>query len=122
MRTRINDFERLLHESGVVILKFFLHISEDEQTARLKARMDTPDKHWKLSEADFKERQYWTQYQAAYNDLLSATSHKHAPWFVIPSDKKWYRNVAISAILADSLDTLKLSYPEPTVDVAKRKL
>ena len=119
---RINDFEHTLYESGVVILKFFLHISQDEQTSRLKARMDTPDKHWKLSASDFKERQFWTEYQAAYNDLLSATSHRHAPWFVIPSDRKWYRNVAISAILADAMDSLKLSYPEPAVDVAKLKL
>ena len=118
----INNFEESLHQAGVVILKFFLHISQDEQTSRLEARIDTPDKHWKLSDADFKERQFWPQYQAAYNDLLSATSRKHAPWFVIPSDKKWYRNLAISKILANTLDGLKLSYPKPIVDASKLKL
>lgn len=119
---QINAFEQGLHEAGVVILKFFLHISRDEQTARLQARIDTPDKHWKLSDADFKERHFWPQYEAAYNDILSETSRKHAPWFVIPSDKKWYRNLAISRILADAFDTLKLTYPGPTIDASKLEL
>ncbi len=118
----INDFESGLAENGVLILKFFLHISQEEQTARLQARLDDPEKHWKLSAADFKERQYWHQYQAAYNDLISETSHRHAPWFVIPSDHKWYRNVAISKILADAFDSLKLSYPAPTMDPKSVKL
>jgi len=118
----INEFERTLADNGVVILKFFLHISEDEQTARLQSRMDTPEKHWKLSAADFKEREYWHQYQSAYNELLSATSHKHAPWFVIPADHKWYRDVAISEILVGALENLKLKYPAPTVDPKSVKL
>jgi PPK2 family polyphosphate:nucleotide phosphotransferase len=118
----INEFEQMLVDSGVVILKFFLHISQKEQTARLKARIEDPDKHWKLAEADFKERKFWNEYEVAYNDLLSATSKKHAPWFVIPSDHKWYRNVAISQVLVEVLESLKLSYPPPTMDPSKIKL
>ncbi|NYF79232.1 polyphosphate kinase 2 family protein [Granulicella arctica] len=118
----INQFEGMLADNGVLILKFFLHISQAEQTARLRSRIDTPDKQWKLSAADFKERKFWHEYQGAYDDLISATSHKHAPWFVIPSDHKWYRNVAISQIIADALDSLKLSYPTPELDPKTIKL
>ncbi len=118
----INEFERMLSDNGVLILKFFLHISEGEQTARLQSRLDTPDKHWMLSAADFKERQYWHPYQAAYNDLISATSHKHAPWFVIPADHKWYRDVAVSHILTDALESLNLSYPATTLNPKSIKL
>jgi PPK2 family polyphosphate:nucleotide phosphotransferase len=118
----INGFEDMLVDNGVVILKFFLHISQKEQTARLKARLDDSDKHWKLSAADFRERHFWPQYQQAYEHILATTSHKHAPWFVIPSDHKWYRNVAISTILVDALQALKLHYPKPTVDPKTLKL
>ena len=118
----INEFEDMLADNGVVILKFFLHISHREQTARLQARLDDSDKHWKLSPADFRERRFWPQYQQAYEHILATTSHKHAPWFVIPSDHKWYRNVAISAILVDALRALKLNYPKPTVDPKTLKL
>ena len=116
---RINDFEDGLVEDGVVILKFFLHISRGEQTERLQARIDTPDKHWKLSEADFKERRFWPQYQNAYQEILSKTSRKHAPWFIIPSDHKWFRNIAISGIVLDVMKGLKLSYPKSTFDPRK---
>jgi len=118
----INQFESVLVDNGTVILKFFLHISKDEQKSRLQSRLDDPDKLWKFSDADIKERAYWDQYQDAYEHLLSHTSHKHAPWFVIPSDHKWYRNVAISELLVQALSSLKLSYPKPTVDVSKIKL
>ncbi len=118
----INDFEAMLVDTGTVILKFFLHISRDEQTRRLQSRIDDPQKHWKFSSADLTERKFWPQYQTAYEDILERTSHKHAPWFIIPSDHKWFRNLAISQILVDALMPLKLSYPEPTVDVAKIKL
>jgi PPK2 family polyphosphate:nucleotide phosphotransferase len=118
----INEFERMLADNGVLILKFFLHISQEEQTARLQSRLDTPDKHWKLSAADFKERQYWHKYQHAYNDLIAATSHRHAPWFVIPADHKWYRDLAISKVLVDTFEGLKLSYPAPTLDPKSIKL
>jgi PPK2 family polyphosphate:nucleotide phosphotransferase len=118
----INEFESFLIDNDVLILKFYLHISKDEQTRRLQARIDTPKKHWKLSDADIHERQFWPQYMAAYNDILSATSRKHAPWFVIPSDSKWYRNVAISAIIVDVMQSLKLKYPQPTIDASAIKL
>jgi PPK2 family polyphosphate:nucleotide phosphotransferase len=112
----INAWEKTLTDNDVVVLKFFLHISHDEQTKRLQARIDDPSKHWKLSPADFQERQYWDDYMAAYEDIFRETSHKHAPWFIIPSDHKWYRNVAISEILVDALESLKLEYPAATFD------
>jgi PPK2 family polyphosphate:nucleotide phosphotransferase len=125
VRRRFDDiieFESMLADNDIVILKFFLHISYEEQTRRLQSRIDVPHKHWKLDEADFKERQFWPQYEDAYEDLISATSKKHAPWFVIPSDHKWYRNVAISAILVDAMKALKLRYPKPTLDPSRIKL
>ena len=112
----INAWEQTLTDNDVVVLKFFLHISHDEQTKRLQARIDDPSKHWKLSPSDFQERQYWADYLAAYEDIFTETSQKHAPWFVIPSDHKWFRNVAISTILVDALEGLKLDYPAPTFD------
>jgi PPK2 family polyphosphate:nucleotide phosphotransferase len=118
----INSFESMLADNDVVILKFYLHISRDEQTSRLQARIDKAEKNWKLSEADIHERKFWPQYEDAYNRILSTTSQKHAPWFIIPSDKKWFRNLAISAILVDAMKSLKLSYPEPTIDASKVKL
>ncbi|HMF62972.1 MAG TPA: polyphosphate kinase 2 family protein [Edaphobacter sp.] len=118
----INEFEQMLTDNDVVILKFFLHISHEEQTRRLQSRIDTPNKQWKLDEADFREREFWPQYERAYEDLIAATSKKHAPWFVIPSDHKWYRNVAISAILVEVMQGLKLKYPKPTIDPSKIKL
>ena len=118
----INEFESFLADNDVIILKFFLHLSHKEQTRRLQDRIDTPDKHWKLSEADFHERKFWPSYEDAYNRILSTTSHKHAPWFVIPADHKWYRNVAISTILVEAMQSLKLKYPAPTMDPSKIKL
>jgi PPK2 family polyphosphate:nucleotide phosphotransferase len=118
----INRFERTLVDNDVVILKFFLNISKQEQTRRLEARIDTPDKHWKLSPADFKEREYWNEYIQAYNDALTETSTKYAPWFAIPSDVKWYRNIAISEIIVKAMKGLKLEYPAPVMDVSKIKL
>ncbi len=118
----INSFEDMLADNDVIILKFFLHISHDEQTKRLKDRLDKPAKQWKLSEADLYERRFWPQYEDAYNRILSTTSHRRAPWFVIPSDSKWYRNIAISTILVDAMKSLKLEYPKPTIDPAKVKL
>ncbi len=118
----INEFESFLVDNDVVILKFLLNISHKEQTARLRDRLDDPDKHWKLSAADFHERRFWHQYQEAYESILATTSHKHAPWFVIPSDHKWYRNIAISSVLVDAMQALKLQYPKPTVDPKTLKL
>ena len=118
----INGFESMLADNGTVILKFFLHISHDEQTSRLEARIADPDKHWKLSPADFAERKFWPKYQDAYNELLSATSRKHAPWFVIPADTKWQRDLAISEILVATLESLKLKSPKPQMNPAEMKL
>lgn len=119
---QINDWESMLHQNGTLVLKFFLHISREEQKKRLQARLDNPDKHWKFSEADLHERAFWPRYQAAYEDLLSHTSRKHAPWFVIPADYKWFRNNCISTILVDAISGLKLAYPKPGMDVTKIKL
>ena len=118
----INDFESMLAANNTVILKFFLHISEDEQKRRLQARLDDPDKHWKFSTGDISERAFWPQYHTAYEDVLSHTSKKHAPWFVIPSDHKGFRNLAISGIITDVLESLKLKYPKPNIDVSTIKL
>ncbi len=118
----INGFERMLFDNNVLILKFYLHISRDEQTRRLQSRIDDTKKHWKLSEADLHERKFWPQYIDAYDHILSTTSHKHAPWFVIPSDNKWYRNIAISTIIVDLMQSLKLKFPDPTVDASAIKL
>jgi polyphosphate kinase 2 (PPK2 family) len=115
----INQFEEMLHGNGVTILKFFLHISHKEQTARLKARCDDKEKHYKISESDFHERVYWRKYQEYYEDAIAATSQKHAPWFVIPADHKWYRNVAVSQIIVHALEGMNLKYPLPTFDVSK---
>ena len=118
----INEFEDMLVDNDVVILKFFLHISHAEQTRRLQSRLDDADKHWKLSPADFAERKFWPAYQRAYQTIFEATSHKHAPWFIIPSDHKWYRNITISAILVEAMQSLNLKYPAPTADLSKLKL
>ncbi len=118
----INQFESFLADNDVLILKFYLHISKDEQTRRLQARIDDKKKNWKLSDADIHERQFWPKYMEAYDEILSSTSRKHAPWFVIPCDSKWYRNVAISGIIVDLMQSLKLKFPKPTVDASAIKL
>lgn len=115
---QINDFEERLAASGTVILKFFLHISKEEQLRRFKQRLDDPARRWKISEADYAEREYWDEYKAAYEDVFSKCSTDHAPWFVIPSDHKWFRDLAISHILVGVLDKLGIELPEPTVDLA----
>src|SRR5258707_6838466 len=102
----INEFESFLADNDVLILKFYLHISRDEQTRRLQARIDDKKKHWKLSDADIHERQFWPRYMDAYNDVLSSTSRKHAPCFVIPNDNKWYTNSAISTSTVDLMQLL----------------
>lgn len=118
----IVDFESMLAANGVAILKFFLHISFQEQTTRLKSRLADPDKRWKISLSDFKERKYWAKYQQYYEDAIEATSKKHAPWFIIPADHKWYRNVVISGILIDAMKALKPKYPKPAIDLKKLHL
>lgn len=111
--TQINNFERLLAEEGTIILKFFLHISLEEQRERLQARLDDSNKHWKFNLGDLKERKLWPDYQKAYEDVLSKTSTKYAPWYIVPSDRKWYRNLVIANVIVDTLRKLKMSYPAP---------
>ncbi len=110
---QINDFERLLAESGTTILKFFLHIDKDEQKERLQARLDDPTKNWKFRLGDLEERKLWDDYMQAYEDALSKTSVEHAPWYVIPANHKWYRDLVISTIVVDTLKSLKMKYPKP---------
>jgi polyphosphate kinase 2 (PPK2 family) len=114
---QINDFEKMLSKNRVVILKFFLHISKEEQLRRLKQRVEDPRKNWKLSPSDFPERKFWDDYTDAYEDALSKCSTRRAPWYVIPADKKWFRNLAVSEIMIDALTDLKLKYPPPKFDV-----
>jgi PPK2 family polyphosphate:nucleotide phosphotransferase len=113
----INDFERMLYENGTHILKFYLHISPDEQLERFKQRIEDPARHWKISDGDYAERPYWDAYTKAFEDALSRCSTKHAPWFIIPSNHKWFRNLAISRIVSDTLESLDMKFPEPTVDI-----
>jgi PPK2 family polyphosphate:nucleotide phosphotransferase len=119
---QINLFEEMLAQNHTHILKFYLHISKDEQLERFKARLEDPTKHWKASEADFAERKYWDDYVKAYEAALSKCSTAHAPWFVIPANKKWFRNYAISEILVQHLAKLRMKFPEPKADIAKIKL
>jgi len=118
----INHFEDLLVENGTTILKFFLHISKDEQRDRLQARLDDPQKYWKVNPEDLKEREYWDDYMDAYEDVFRHCSRKHAPWYIIPANKKWYRNVAISQVIIEALDRLEMKYPKPNFDVSKMKV
>jgi PPK2 family polyphosphate:nucleotide phosphotransferase len=117
----INEFEETLQESGVRILKFFLHISKDEQKKRFQERIDDPTKQWKISEADFSERNYWDDYTAAYEEALERCGTADAPWFIVPSNKKWFRNLAVSRIIVETLEGMKMKFPPPSVDVKKLK-
>lgn len=108
----INAFERHMSRNGTVILKFFLHLSKEEQRKRLLERVDTPDKNWKLSAADISERKFWDSYQHAYQEELSHTSTEYAPWHIIPADHKWFARVAIASLIVERLESLKLAYPE----------
>ncbi len=109
----INDFERYLTDNGVVIVKLFLNISYEEQRERLQARLANPDKHWKFDKADIGERKRWSDYQDAYERMLDKCSTPNAPWHVIPSDRKWYRNWLVTGILLHTLEKMKLTYPDP---------
>ena len=115
----INDFEGMLIENGTTILKFFLHISPEEQLARFKQRLDDPSRHWKITDNDYSERELWPDYVDAYEDALALTSTKHAPWYVIPANHKWFRNLAVSRIIADTMDDMGLTLPPTHVDIAE---
>jgi PPK2 family polyphosphate:nucleotide phosphotransferase len=111
--TIIRDFEAALVSEGTTVVKLMLHISRDEQWSRLLERVDRPDKRWKMTPSDFAERRYWHDYQRAYEDAITATSTKDAPWRVVPADHKWYRNWAVSTILVEVLTAMAPQYPEP---------
>jgi PPK2 family polyphosphate:nucleotide phosphotransferase len=108
----INDFERMLTDEGTTIRKFFLHITKDEQRERLQERIDDPTKRWKFNPADLDERKLWDQYQAAVTDMLERTSTDVAPWYVVPANRNWYRNLVVSTVLVDTLSSLHLRYPD----------
>lgn len=116
---RINDFEKLLAEQGTRIIKFFLHIDKDEQLARFKKRLDDPARHWKISYGDYSERLLWDDYTRAFEDALSKCSTEDAPWFVIPSNHKWFRNLAVSSIVLETLKDMNMKMPPPSVDIEK---
>lgn len=118
----ILDFERMLAETGTVIVKVFLHISKDEQRERLQARIDDPEKQWKFDPNDLTQREKWDAYQDAYQQAILATDTEHAPWYVVPANSKTHRNLLISTLLLEILQDLNLSYPEPQADVGKIKV
>jgi PPK2 family polyphosphate:nucleotide phosphotransferase len=124
----IRCFERYLTNNGVVICKFFLHVSKKEQKRRFLERLETPEKNWKFSAADMQERGFWDEYQEAYEDMIRNTATKNAPWYVVPADNKWFARVIVAAAVIDTLASLKLAYPEVGPDklkelaVAKRAL
>ena len=113
---QINQFEKLLHDTGTRILKFYLHISKKEQKARFQARLDDPSKHWKFSLEDVEKRKYWDDYMAAYEEMLEKTTTPWAPWYVIPSDQKWYRNLAISRVIMATIKEMNPLYPSAEGD------
>lgn len=113
----INNFEKLLADEGTTIIKFFLHISKDEQKERLEERLADPEKHWKFAKGDLAERERWDDYQEAFEAALSRTSTEYAPWYIIPADRKWYRNLVISQVVIDSLNGLDMAYPAAEDDL-----
>jgi PPK2 family polyphosphate:nucleotide phosphotransferase len=113
---QINQFEKLLADTGTTILKFFLYISKEEQKERFEARLRDPRKNWKFSTADVKERGYWDDYMRAYEDALSRCSTPWAPWHIIPADHKWYRNLAVSQVIIEALEKLDMRFPPPLPD------
>jgi len=116
---QINEFERFLAENGTTILKFYLHIDMDEQRERLQARLDDPTKRWKFRLADLEERKRWPDYMQAYEGVLSKTSTEYAPWYIIPANRKWFRDLVISSVLVDALEGLKMKYPESEENLDK---
>jgi polyphosphate kinase 2 (PPK2 family) len=117
----IKNFEDLLTDSGVIILKFMLHISKEEQKARLLSREQDDEKAWKLAVADWEERRHWDEYKKAYEDAISATSTKNAPWYIVPSDYKWYRSMIIARIIAETLRPYKAAWKAELRDLGERR-
>ena len=118
----INAFERLLADEGTTILKFFLNIDLEEQRERLQARLDEPSKHWKFNPADLEERKLWPEYTAAYEDALSKTCTRWAPWTIVPANRKWYRNLVVGTAIVETLESLNMRYPEPGFDPAEIRI
>ena len=121
---QINNFEQMLTQEGTKIIKFLLHISRDEQWDRLKERLDEPTRNWKFSMGDLAERKRWDLYNATYRKMISTTSTEYAPWYVIPSNEKWFRNLAVSEIVRSTLESMDMKWPKPSIDVkvARREL
>ena len=118
----INDFERLLADEGTIILKFLLYIDPEEQKDRLQSRLDEPNKHWKVNRTDLEGRKLWPEYIKAYEDAISMTSTKWAPWYIIPANRKWYRNLVVGTIIVETLEGLNMRYPEPGFDPAEIRI
>jgi PPK2 family polyphosphate:nucleotide phosphotransferase len=114
---QIKEFEELLHESGTTILKFFLHISKDEQKVRLEERIRDPEKRWKFNEGDLEERKLWKNYMDAFEDVMAATSTDHAPWYIVPANRKWYRNLVVADRVVEALEDMKLKTPPAPAEV-----
>jgi PPK2 family polyphosphate:nucleotide phosphotransferase len=115
----ITSFERYLDRNGIIVRKFFLNVSKQEQKDRFLKRLDEPKKNWKFSAADVRERQCWPQYQAAYEDMIQHTAAKHAPWYVVPADHKWFTRLVVASVIVETLDSLKLKFPEVRPEVRK---
>ena len=118
----INNFERMLHQDGTTVLKFFLHISKDEQKKRLEARARDPQKHWKFNINDLNERKLWEEYQKTFQETLEATSTPHAPWIVVPANRKWYRNLLVGKIILETLEQMDLKFPPAPKGIDFKKL
>lgn len=119
---QINYFEKMLSETGTVLLKFYLHISKEEQRERFQSRIDDPSKNWKFSFDDLEKRKLWDAYMAAYQEMLNRTTSAWAPWYVIPADQKWYRDLAVNRVIVSTLRDLDPQYPEPAIDLAGVKV
>jgi polyphosphate kinase 2 (PPK2 family) len=118
----IKEFEQLLHESGTAVLKFFLHISKEEQRERLEERIRDPEKQWKFSVGDLEERKLWDEYLAAFEEVISVTSLDHAPWYIVPANRKWYRDLMVADTVVSTLGEMKLKCPPPPKDIDFDKL
>ena len=119
---QIVEFERMLVENNVVLLKFCLHISKEEQAERFRERLTDPRKNWKFSRADLETRKHWDDYMEAYEDMLNATSHKSAPWHLVPANRNWYRDYVIAQTVVHAMERLKMKWPQPKEDLSKIRI
>ena len=115
----INAFEKCLSDNSIKIIKFFLHISKEEQRKRLEERMNDPSKQWKASESDITERKFWNNYTVTYQDIINRCSNLWAPWYIIPANKKWFRNLVVALVIVDTLERMKPKFPKPTINLSK---